>query len=151
MFDKILLCVDGSHRTEGIVAAAAEVAKLHEAALHVVCVVDPAYFIAGQFEGRAGNAYESDFPAAALEHESAIELVRQVTQSLASRDLVAAGHVMKGEPVRGILSAAEDYACDMILLSHRHLSWLKRFTHASICGEILELSPVPVLVIPDFS
>ncbi|EJL34189.1 universal stress protein [Novosphingobium sp. AP12] len=145
MLGKLLLCVDGSHRTGAIIATAASLATACDAAVRVLCVVDPAYYLDGIPDG----ADEVDFPAAATEHEAAVELVHEVALSLRDRDIDATGHVLSGTPVKTILSAAQEWECEAIVLGHRHLSWFRRLTDRSICWEVLEQARVPVLVVPD--
>jgi nucleotide-binding universal stress UspA family protein len=149
MLGKILLCVDGSHRTGEIIATAASLATACSATVRVLCVIDPAYYV-GEIPGRIPDgADEVDFPAAAIEHEAAVELVREVAQSLSDRNIAATGQVLSGDPVETILSVAQVFDCEAIVLGHRHLSWFRRLADRSICWEILEHARVPVLVVPD--
>lgn len=149
MLGKLLICVDGSHRTGEIIETAARLAIACNATVHVLCVVDPAYYV-GEIPNRVPDrADEADFPAAAIEHEAAIDLVREVAQSLSDKNIAATGQVLSGDPVETILSVAQEFDCEAIVLGHRHLSWFRRLADRSICWEILEHAQVPVLVVPD--
>lgn len=145
MLGKLLICVDGSHRTGEIIETAASLAIACNATVRVLCVIDPAYYLDGIPDG----ADEVDFPAAAIEHEAAVELVREVAQSLGDKNIAATGQVLSGDPVETILSVAHEFDCEAIVLGHRHLSWFRRLADRSICWEILEHARVPVLVVPD--
>lgn len=145
MLGKLLICVDGSHRTGEIIETAASLAVACNAIVRVLCVVDPGYYL-GQIPDRVD---EIDFPAAAIEHEAAVELVSDVAQTLSDRNIAATGQVLSGNPVETILSVAQEFGCEAIVLGHRHLSWFRRLTDRSICWEILEHAQVPVLVVPD--
>lgn len=148
MFKKILVGIDGTESTENVVGIAADLARHFEAELHVVCAVDPAYFLDEPDGARPTPVDEIDYPAAAIEREGADSLVRQTVLELRARAVNAFGSVVPGEPVTMILETAHKLACDTIVLGHRHLSWLGRLTERSVCHELLEKSPIPVLVVP---
>jgi nucleotide-binding universal stress UspA family protein len=50
--------------------------------------------------------------------------------------------------VPAIIETARKLGSDLIVLGHRHLCWLGRLTGRSVCADILEAAPCPVLVIP---
>ncbi len=148
MFHAILVGIDGSDRTEGVVTAAADLAKACGASLHLLCVVDPAYFVEEPDGIRPSVADEVDYPAAAIEREGADDLVRRVVSGLRAQNLSARGSVAQGEPAQLILETARDLGCDAVVLGHRHLSWLGRLAERSVCHEVLEKAPIPVLIVP---
>lgn len=148
MSQAILVGIDGSDRTKHVVDVAAEFAHLCGAALHVLCAVDPGYFLDEPDGIRPTTTDEVDYPAAAFEREGADTLVRQIVIELRAQGLNAQGSVVPGEPVTAILDAAADLASGTIVLGHRHLSWLGRLTERSVCHELLERSPIPVLIVP---
>lgn len=148
MFHRILVGIDGSRRTEVIVNAAASLALAAGASVHILCAVDPAYFLEEANGIRPSSTDELDYPAAASERERADNLVRQVVAELVTKGLEASGMVVGGEPVQATLTTAFQLKCDAIVLGHRHLTWLGRMTDRSVCHDLLEQSSIPVLVIP---
>ncbi|MDG3439105.1 universal stress protein [Nitrospirillum amazonense] len=148
MFHAVLVGIDGSGQTEGVVTIAADLARACGASLHILCVVDPAYFLSEPDGRRPSEADEADYPAAAMERESADDLVHRVLLGLREQKLSAEGSVVQGEAVERILETASTLGCDAIVLGHRHLSWLGRLTERSVCREVLEKASVPVLVVP---
>lgn len=148
MFHVILVAIDGSGHTAGVIAAAADLATATGAALHIFCAVDPAYFLDEPDGGHPSTTDAIDYPAAATEREGADALVRQIVADLRGRGLNAHGAIVGGEPVDAILSSAGKLGCDTIVLGHRHLSWLGRMADRSVCHEVLERVHIPVLVIP---
>lgn len=148
MFKTILVGIDGTENSEKVVGVAADLARHFDAALHVMCAVDPAYFLDEPDGKRPTAVDEIDYPAAAIERESADTLVWQTVSGLRSRAVDASGSVVPGEPVAMLLGAAHKLGCDAIVLGHRHLSWLGRHTERSVCHELLEKSLIPVLVVP---
>ena len=148
MFKTILVGIDGTESSENVVGVAADLARHFDAALHIVCAVDAAYFLDEPDGARPTQVDEIDYPAAAIERESADNMVRQTVSDLRARAVDASGSVVPGEPVAMLLEAAHKLGCDAIVLGHRHLSWLGRLTERSVCHELLEKSPLPVLVVP---
>ncbi len=148
MFHAILVGIDGSDGTQGVVTAAAGLAKACGASLHILCAIDPAYFLKEPDGGRPSAADEVDYPAAATEREGADDLIRRVVSGLRAQNLSADGSVAQGEPAQRILETARDLGCDAIVLGHRHLSWLGRLAEPSVCHAVLEKASIPVLVVP---
>lgn len=148
MVHRILVGIDGSRRTGVIVNAAAGLALATRASVHIVCAVNPAYFLEEANGVRPSNIDELDYPAGANEREGTDNLVRQVVAELFTKGLEASGMVVGGEPVQATLTTAFQLKCDIIVLGHRHLSWLGRITDRSVCHDLLEKSSIPVLVIP---
>lgn len=148
MFHTILVGIDGSDRTEGVVTVAADLARAFDASVHVLCVVDPAYFLREPDGSRPSVADEIDYPAAAIERESADDLIHRVILRLRAQKLLAEGSVVQGEPAEQIMKTATVLGCNAVVLGHRHLSWLGRLTERSVCHEVLEKASVPVLVVP---
>jgi nucleotide-binding universal stress UspA family protein len=106
MFHRILVGIDGSRRTEVIVNAAAGLALAAGASVHIVCAVDPAYFLEEANGVRPSSTDELDYPAAANEREGGDNLVRKVVAELVNKGLEASGMVVGGEPVQATLTAA---------------------------------------------
>ncbi|USI71557.1 universal stress protein [Sphingomonas morindae] len=148
MFGRMLVGIDGSVLTGNVAALAADLAKSCGAALHIFCAIDPAYFIEEPDGERPSRADEIDYPAAALESESADDLVRRQVAELRSVGIDADGSVAEGMPVAAILHATATHGCDAIIIGHRHLSWLGKITERSICHMLLEQAAVPVVVVP---
>ncbi len=148
MFQTILAGIDGSRRTQAIMEATTDLALATGASVHILCAIDPAYFLDELDGEHPSRSDELDYPAAAMEREGADALVRKVTLELHAKGVEAVCSVVGGEPVQTLLSAARQFECDAIILGHRHLSRLGRLTGRSICHEILEKSPIPVFIIP---
>ena len=148
MFHAIPVGIDGSEHTDGVVAVASDLARVCSASLHVLCLVDPAYFLEEPEDGRPSTNDEVDYPASAIEREGADDLVRKAVSEIQLRGLSAEGSVVVGEPAERIIEAASRLTSDVIVLGHRHLSWLGRLAERSVCHEVLEQASQPVLVVP---
>jgi len=148
MIYAILLGIDGSERSKHVVAAGSELALATGASVHLVCVVDPAYFLEEGEDGRPDAHDEIDYPAAAIEREGADHLVRVAVADLQQQGLRVNGEVLPGEPAAVILEKAATLQSGLIVMGHRHVSWIERHTGRSVCQEVLEKAVVPVVVVP---
>jgi nucleotide-binding universal stress UspA family protein len=144
----IMVAVDGSDHTRAVIHAAVEWARLCDAALHVLCVVDPAYYLDEPDGLRPSAVDEMDYPAPAIEREGADALVRRAVAELQLKGIAAEGSVVPGEPVKCIVEAAAVLRADLIMVGHRHHSWFGRLADPSVCHDVLERAHRPVLVIP---
>lgn len=148
MIHAILLGIDGSDRSRRIVTVGAELARPTGATVHLLCVVDPAYYLDEGQNGRPEAHNEIDYPAAAIEREGADRLVRQGVADLCRQGLRATGEVLPGEPASIILGKAAALKSSLIVMGHRHLSWIERHTAGSVCHKVLEQALTPVVVVP---
>ncbi len=148
MFHSLLGGIHGSERTGGVLVVASALARACGARLHVLCVIDPAYFLEEPAGGRPSTKDEIDYPAPAIEREGADDLVRRTVARLRAAGFTAEGTVVAGQPARCITEAASRLGSDVIILGHRHLSWFGRLTERSVCSEVLEAASCPVLVVP---
>lgn len=149
MFETILLAMDGPTEDRLVLALAAELARLHGAALLLLCVIDPACLLPEPAGGRLTHADEIEYPAASAEQESADQLVRALVARLRADGLVAEGAVVGGEPAPAILEQTRRHRAGLIVLGHRHRSWLGRLTEGSVCADVLAQARCPVLVVPE--
>ncbi|MCQ8279812.1 universal stress protein [Acetobacteraceae bacterium KSS8] len=148
MIHAILLGIDGSDRSRRIVAVGAELARATGASVHLLCVVDPAYYLEEGPNGLPDTHDEIDYPAAAIEREGADQLVRQAVADLQQQGTQATGEVLPGEPATVILEKAATLKSSLIVMGHRHLSWIERHTSGSVCHKVLEHALTPVVVVP---
>lgn len=56
-----------------------------------------------------------------------------------------------GDPPTAILSAADRHSADVIVVGSRDRSWWSKLIEPSVSGDVIEASPVPVLVISEAS
>lgn len=119
MFNTILLAYDGSEHAQNALKAAAELAKTHIAALHVVHTpqVDTPPIVIGSY-------------VSILEVPPTPEQIKEAGQhisDMATAEAKAAGialtkvHVCAGPPARNILDTAEAIDADLIVMGRRGL------------------------------
>ena len=86
------------------------------------------------------------YPAAAAEEMAAGHIVTKALATLKSMGIDGAGTILSGMPARAIVDAASSNHVSLIVMGHRHLSWVDRLLHPSICWDVLERAHCPVLV-----
>ncbi|MDI2113814.1 universal stress protein [Commensalibacter nepenthis] len=148
MFTKILISLDGSKQVKNILPVAVSLAKAYQATLCVICVVDPAYFLEESNSKKENMVNEIDYPAAARESTIVEEFMEKIVTDLRKEKILVDGKIIGGEPEQSIPKAAKEMGCDMIIMGHRHLSWLGQLTETSICHSVIKNSFLPVLVVP---
>jgi nucleotide-binding universal stress UspA family protein len=143
MFDKILLPTDGSDIAFAAARRAVALAKLAGAAVHVVVVQEP-YPYTGI--GAANSAGLQDHLAASQQQATeAIGPIGELAQG--------AGVTLSSESVEGastaeqIVEAAERAGADLIVMGSHGRTGLARAILGSVAAKVLELSPLPVMIV----
>ncbi|MFB6311034.1 MAG: universal stress protein [Salinirussus sp.] len=140
MYDLIVVPVDGSTAGRAAVEHAARLAAVHDAAVHVVHVIEP----------QAGHESTGPEITAALE---------QIGEQ-ALTDAEAAAHdagletietlMRRGQPYREIVAYAEEAGADLIVMTTHGRTGVERLLLGSVAEKVVRLSRVPVLTVrPD--
>ncbi|MCO8168350.1 universal stress protein [Pseudomonas sp. 21LCFQ02] len=138
MFTTILVALDGSAQSLKVLELASSLTG-PDTTLHLVCVVDPAYAL-----DNPDDAFEQQqYPAAAAEQHHAQDLIEQARQRLG---LACVRTTLSGEPAEAICAEARRIGSDLIVIGHRHLSFLARLLDPSVGSKVLDAAPCPVLV-----
>ena len=143
MFKKILLATDGSPASTNAARLAVDLARTHGARLTAVYVVDPyPYLGIGEANPLGFQAYMS----AAHQHASqAHTQIREMCSQGSAVDL----HPRRVEDMHaseGILQAAQEEGCDLIVVGSHGRTGMSRLMLGSIAAKVVAQSPVPVLV-----
>lgn len=132
----VLLPVDGSEGSKR--AAEWVINNLREAELHVLNVQLPVASggIKRYISGENLNEYYRDEALAAL---------KPVRALLDSNNIKYEHHIGVGNEAETIVDFAKTKRCDQIVMAKSDAGWLKL---GSVTNKVIQLSPVPVLVIP---
>ena len=143
MIERILVALDGSPRSAGVLAAAAEIGRRFEAELLPLRVV----FIPAEFPPSAHVAHGDPLRVHIVdEAERALsELVASVTGVR-----IGAPTVRQGQPWRAILQAAADLDVDLIVIGSHGYHGLDRVL-GTTAGKVANLANRNVLVVHDGS
>ena len=143
MFKNILLPTDGSDKALVAARKAVELAKIHQASIVSVVVIDPFPYIGlGEASAFGLQAYLSEAQAAATQ---SLGKVREIAE--------AAGVPFKADTIErnavyeGILDTAKAEGCDLIVMDSHGRSGVTALILGSETQKVLTHSEVPVLVV----
>jgi len=143
MFKKILMPTDGSEVSLMAAERAVELARLAGSTLQVVHVLEPyPYTGVGAANSTGRNAYLAEGQRLA---SAAFDRVRQLA---AGKNVPVETAVLEGTaPAESIVEAARAGGADQIVMASRGRTGAARLLLGSVAAKVLELSPVPVLVV----
>ncbi|MBY4674356.1 universal stress protein [Burkholderia multivorans] len=145
MFNTLLVPLDGTPQSNRVLDLAARAAAVKQSRLHVLCVVDPAYVLSPcDMDGVEPDGLT--YPPAVDQTERAERVVAAAIHRLQGNGLAAEGRVCGGQPGDAIVTEARRINADVIVMGHRHLSWLQRWADPSTAETVIERAPCPVLV-----
>ncbi|WP_265108680.1 universal stress protein [Halosolutus halophilus] len=138
MFDTILVPTDGSDYAAAAVEDGFELAAVHDAAVHVLCVADVGPLGALRLPGDAASA------------EAAIrQQARETVDGALDRapaDLDVTGTVREGPPESEILDYAREIDADLVAMGTRGRGGVHRMAVGSVTDHVVRFGDVPVFV-----
>jgi nucleotide-binding universal stress UspA family protein len=142
MYRTIVVGTDGSPTAEGAVAAAAGLAHLCGAKLHVVTAFKVSMF--GVAAGRGGAPLTDTTAAVTMQQEAAKEVGERALSSY-SKDLEGEAHAVNGDAVSAILDVAEAVGADLVVVGSKGMHGSRRFigsvpnsvSHGASCAVLI--------------
>ena len=153
MFKRLLIPLDGSRLASRALRYAAEVAECFSAEVILIQVVRPATFIvdAGAPVGMGPAASAIAVQAAhEADKRNAARARRYLSGKVAamrSRSIRASYYVLMGDAARSIMELSEKENIDLVVMTTRGKSGLKRAIMGSVADVVIRESGKPVLVI----
>lgn len=142
MYKKIILAYDGSEASQQALLNCKDLSQWMGAQVHLLAVV-PYDLVAMGPE----SAYLNEGQAK-LEEDRYQHILEEGIAQLKANNVVAVGHLCKGDPVDQMVQYAQRNAADLIVLGHKHRDhWLERWWRGSISKALIEHSPCSVLVV----
>lgn len=143
MYQHILIATDGSELAEKAVSAGLNLAKALNARVLAVTVSEAwAAYAAPEIMMPYPNTDYERFAA-----EQAEKILSSVAKSAAAIGVQCATlHVSDRYPADGIVDAAKDRGCDLIVMASHGRRGLARLLLGSQAMQVLTHSPVPVLI-----
>ena len=136
-FKTILLPVDGSEPSMNAARLTAQLAGRCHSQVHILhCFSDIPSTIGGE-------ARKEEMRLATAEAEKLMEPYKAIMDKAG---IPCATHAAHGDIGQNIVTAVEKNGCDVIIMGNRGLGSAEGFVLGSISQQVLELSPVPVLV-----
>ena len=132
MYDSILIPTDGRKNTERAIEEAIELARIHDATLHALYVINSAEIAPGMdFDDLEPAGEEAVSYVASRASEAGVDDVRTT--------------VTHGLRHRAILDYADEHDADLIVMGRNR--GLERFLRKSVSSQVATESSRPVLVV----
>ena len=139
MYDVILIPTDGSEYAEAAAETGIELAGVHDAAVHVVCVVETGPLGGLRLPGDAASAEEAI-------HDRATEFVSRIADRANAAELEVTTATPSGPPGSELLEYAEAVDADLIVMGTRGRGGLHRVALGSVADHVIRFGDVQVLV-----
>jgi len=140
MLDIILVAVDASSHQQTVLDQAAELAILSGAQIHVVSVADAV--------GRGITAIHATSSGLFKNVEREVgEVLREACRRLSDQGVSCQTHAVNGLVSEQIVNLARDVKANLIIVGHRHLTWIQRLFENSVGHDLLTNAPCNVLVV----
>ena len=133
MFDTIIVPTDGSDQAHRALATAAELARQHDATVHVLTVVD------SRFLGKATEIDDAEATASAD--------LAEFTAAVDTEGLSVTTSVRHGIPDEEIRTYATDHDADLVVMGTHGRTGVRRYVLGSVAEKVVRLSDVPVLTV----
>jgi len=143
MFKHVLIATDGSELAERAVAQGLELAKVINARVTAVTVTEP---WAAMVVGEAALAFPAgEYEKGAAEHAAKI-LGRAADMAKKAGVACTTVHVKEQFPAEGIITAAKEKGCDLIVMASHGRRGIAKLLLGSEATKVLTHSSVPVLI-----
>lgn len=140
MYQTILLAYDGATYSEQVLQRGAELARLCQAQLHLLSIVDTT---GGMAIAEAAGATD----VWGLEQTKLQTIVDKVMGELREQGLQVTACVRDGEPDSEIVRYAKEINADLLILGHTNKGMLSRWWQGSVCAKLLDHLPCNLLVV----
>jgi nucleotide-binding universal stress UspA family protein len=149
MFEKILVCLDGSDLAEQILPFAAEEARCFQGQLVLFHVVPEQVIVSPGIPGSPGGPVEMPGMVARMrkEQRQASAYLRKVAKKLRESGLEVEPVVRQGVVGEGIIDYANSNNIGLIAIATHGRSGLGRAVFGSVADYVLRESGLPILII----
>lgn len=139
-FSSILIATDGSQHTKNAVKHGLALAKLSNAKVYAVYVIDIAAFASIPVDATWENMHEF----LKKEGEAAI---KNVEEDAASQGIKIEKIILEGNPAQEIVKFASANNIDLIVMGTLGKSGLERFLLGSVAEKVIRTASCPVMVV----
>ncbi len=140
MFDVILVPTDGSEPAETAAVKGFELARHHDADVHVMCVADTGPLSDLRLPGEATSAEEAI-------RGRAEEFVERLTARAAEYGLEATGVVRIGPAKTELVAYADEIDTDVVVMGQHGRGTVERLALGSVTDYVIRTSDADVLVV----
>jgi len=136
----ILIATDGSENINKAVEYALDIAKLANAKVHALYVVDTAAFASIPMDAAWEGMYE-------IQHEEGHAAVEAIQKKAEELGLFAEGIVIEGHPAREIVEQSVNRGMDLIVMGTVGKTGWNRLVLGSVAAKVSQSSSIPVMVV----
>ena len=138
MYDRIVVPTDGSEGMARVLEHAADLARVHDAGLDFVYVVNTAAFANLPME----TSWEGVRESLREEGEAALEGAERAVSGVPNER-----HVLEGSPAREIVAYAERSGADLVVMGTHGRGGINRILVGSVAERVVRTAPIPVLTV----
>jgi nucleotide-binding universal stress UspA family protein len=138
VYDRLLVPTDGSAGMERVIAHAEDIARVHDASIHGLYVIDATSFTGLPME----TSWEGIRGTLENRGETALEEVERVVE-----DVPVETTTVEGTPNREIVRFATEQPVDCIVMGTHGRGGIDRLLLGSVAERVVRGSPVPVVTI----
>jgi nucleotide-binding universal stress UspA family protein len=138
MYDTILVPTDGSAGTERVVAHAEQLARVHDASIHALYVIDATSFTGLPMEA----SWEGIREPLERQGETALEEVQRLVSTVPVETTT-----VEGTPSREIVRFARERPVDVVVMGTHGPSGIDRLLLGSVAERVVRGAPVPVVTV----
>jgi nucleotide-binding universal stress UspA family protein len=143
MFKHILIATDGSELAERAATEGLELAKVLKAKVTAVTATEPwVAVVAG--DAALGFPHKEYDEASA---KAAAAILGRITEKAKAAEIACKTVHMRDQfPAEGIVAAANEHGCDLIVMASHGRRGLAKVLLGSVAARVLAFSPTPVLI-----
>ena len=139
MYDRILLPTDGSPGMARVIEHAGELARVHDASVHALFVVDTASLSSMPMDASLDGIH-------GLMEEEGTAAVAEAERSMPD-DVTVERTIAEGAPANEIVDCVREADCDVIVMGTHGRGGLNRLLLGSVAEHVVRRSAVPVVTI----
>jgi nucleotide-binding universal stress UspA family protein len=140
MYHTILLAYDGASDNQRVLQHGAELARVCQAQLHLLSIVDTTGNMAIAEAVGPGDVWS-------IEQEKLQPIVQSAVDDLKAQGLHVTASLRSGAPDIEIVNYAKEINADLVVLGHTSKGMLSRWLQGSICSKLLDHLPCNLLVV----
>ena len=147
-FKNILVALDGSPEHESGLKVASELAAELPATLHLIQVVPTLSTLDAKHSATGTLLPATTAALLEIDEDTASDYLEEKINALRKRKIEVSAEVERGDPARQVVQSADAHAIGLIVMGTHGKSGLNAFWTGSVAPKIVELTQIPILLVP---